>query len=38
MEAYYTAKLLPGKENTAQIWRNKNQVPKPDIGTNNLAN
>ena len=38
MEAYYTAKLLPSKNNTAQIWRNKNQDSKPDIDTNNLAN
>ena len=33
-----TAKLLPSKNNTAQIWRNKNQDSKPDIDTNNLAN
>ena len=38
MEAYYTAKLLPSKNNTAQIWHNKNQDSKPDIDTNNLAN
>ena len=38
MEAYYSAKLLPGKNNTAQIWRNKNQDSTPDIDANNLAN
>ena len=41
MEAYYTAKLLPGSNNTAQtyeIWRNKNQDSKPGIDANNLAN
>ena len=38
MEAYYTTKLLPSKNNTAQIWCNKNQDSKPDIDTNNLAN
>ena len=38
MEAYYTTKLLPSKNNTAQIWCNKNQDSKSDIDTNNLAN
>ena len=34
MKAYYTAKLLPGKDKTAEtykICRNKNQDSKPDI-------
>lgn len=40
-KAYYTAKLLPGKDKTTQtykICRNKNRDSKPDIDAKNLAN